>query len=327
MDISIIIAHREHNFQNCHCGEAVKIPSASAPMGLWMTIQSCESDLETTDLEYEFAVITNGADPVHADTKCVLHYEDKGNKITYHRNYKDPVAPPLARQEAVEHTTGKYLFFFDNHIMVKPGYFKRAIEMMEKYNMDMLHSTTRFYTHEIDAYHYCLSLKKNFWAEAAPAAQMQTPYRIAAGGHGGFIVRRDVFNEVGGYKWDGFKGYGGEEMYFDLKMALLDKTNWLDPKLVHYHYAGNRGYLRHYSDEFYINMMAVANIIGGQDWMETVGISFEKNYIKMKNHKRIFDLMLEAESASKEHRSWLESVRKRTLDEQLALFKEQGVAH
>jgi hypothetical protein len=134
-----------------------------------------------------------------------------------------------------------------------------------------------------------------------------------------------VWREVGGY-WKGFTGYGGEEMYFDLKMAMLDKTNWVDPLVVHYHYAGKRPYERHYSADYYKNMMMCANIIGGEDWLNTIYQSFRYKFPQPRAVK-MFDLLMQASDESRERKHWLDGRKLRTLDEQLALFKEQGIAH
>jgi hypothetical protein len=327
-DISVIIAHRDVVDTRClSCNDTVGIGASSSPMGLWYTLQSIQLDLEDAGYDYEVRLYINGATKIHSDTRAVLHYLEKTGRLAYKHTAIDPVAPPLARQAATKDANGKYLFFFDNHIIVKPGYFERAIESMKEYNMDMLHSTTRFYHGQPDTYHYGLHLEKNFWADAATVpSDPEKPYKVAAGGHGGFVVRKDVWEEVGGYGWDNFRGYGGEEMYFDLKMWMLGKNNWLDPQLVHYHYAGNRGYRRHNTDDFFINMMAVANIIGGESWMNTVQGSFIKHYSKMQTGRSIFELSIEAYERSKEHAEWLAKRRLRTLDEQLEYFKKHNVA-
>jgi hypothetical protein len=51
------------------------------------------------------------------------------------------MSPPSARNLGAIFGTGKYLFFFDNHCIPEKDYFSRAIEKMEQYNIDMLHST------------------------------------------------------------------------------------------------------------------------------------------------------------------------------------------
>ena len=74
---------------------------------------------------------------------------------------------------------------------------------------------------------------------------------------GSWFCRRSVFESVGGYgPEDLITGYAGDEHYFDLKLALLDKTNWVDPIMVNYHHTKNvgampKGYPKHFGDDYY----------------------------------------------------------------------------
>ena len=327
MDVSIIIAHRDVNSYGCECGLSVKNNASAQPLGLWATIHSIEMDLMESGLKYEFCIQTNGDTKLHVDTMTIIEHLRISGKLGFHGHSKENMSPPNARQAAADHAKGTYLFFFDNHIMVKPGYFKQAIQSMIDYKMDMLHSTTIFFLDEQPVYHYNMKLDRNFWAEGSHTSRNETiPYRIAAAGHGGFVIKASTFKEVGGY-WSGFVGYGGEEIYFDLKMAMLDKTNWIDPKLIHYHYAGNRGYPRHFTDEFYINMMAVANIIGGEKWLNIVYNSFHKRYSKLLTGKTMFDLMDEAQEKSQKHANDLITLRHRDLESQLKYFVDNNIPH
>lgn len=265
---------------------------------------------------------------------------DKAKLLGYVGWHEGPTSPPAARQEATFHAKGDLLFFFDNHVVVEPNYFKRALLQFEKYGseMDMLHSTTCFYPGESPQYHYRLQLAKNFWASAAMLpVDSHKPYRIAAGGHGGFVVRRSVWEEVGGYGDIPFVGYGGEEIYFDMKMAMLDKTNWIEPRMIHWHFPGDKGYQRHQSPDYYRNMMMCANIIGGPEWMMKVYQSFSKlvgepkhdpfldKYPTMKHRIDMYQFMQEAEERSREHAKAFWSVRKRNLEEQIEFFKANQI--
>lgn len=325
IDISIIIAHREVNSFDCKsCDTKISNTSAAQPLGLWTTIHSIDMDLQDTNFTYDYRIQTNGSDKLHPDSYTTIEYIRQCKKLGYHNHSIESISPPSARHLATIDSNAKYLFFFDNHIIVKPGYFKRAIESMQKYDMDMLHSTTGFFIGQPLVYHYTSALEKNFWGVGTHGVMKTEPYRIAVAGHGGFIVKTDVYRQVGGY-WNGFVGYGGEECYFDLKMALLNKTNWLDPQLIHYHYAGNRGYPRHYTDDFYVNILSCANIIGGQTWINKVYPSLANKYSKIDTGKTMFDLMDIAQAKSKDHSSWLDTQRSRTLDEQLNYFKDNAI--
>jgi len=310
LDFSIIIAHR------------------GSALGLWATVHSCEIDLSDPRCKYSYnyRIVTNGEKKLDPDSQNIINQLQKANKLGYVHHSEEPLAPPTARQMATEGADGKFLFFFDNHCMVTRDYFRRAIFDFEKYGMDMLHSTTRYFTGEPENFHYTLTLDKNFWTGqcATFPDHPYKPYPVAMGGHGGFAVKRDAWEEVGGY-WTGFEGYGGEESYFDLKMAMLDKTNYLDPYLSHWHYAGTRPYRRHFTDDYYCNMMMCANIIGGQQWMYRVYENFAKS-TKFPG-KSIFALLEDAQLKSAEHAAWFAAKRKRTLEEQLVWFRDNNISH
>jgi hypothetical protein len=318
-DFSIVIAHR------------------GDPMGLWLTIHSCEIELEGTKHDYEYCLCVNGEEDqkksgastrmTGPDLEGIIRHLDKSGKLGHVTIYQKSISPPSARQIAASHAKGNILAFLDNHCLVSKGYFDRALHVMQAKNMDMLHSTTKWFEGDSNVvYHYLLTLSNNFWAKGSliPECGSMQPYRIAAGGHGGFMVRSDVWKEVGGY-WTGFNGYGGEEIYFDLKMAMLDKTNWIDPRLIHWHYAGKRPYARHYSDDYYKNMLMCANIIGGEQWMCKVAHSFADKFPRSKQEP--FDLYMDAYYKSEDHAKQLASIRHRTLEEQLDLFRAEGIAY
>lgn len=309
-DVSIIIAHR---------GEG---------LGLWSTIHSCIIELNKQDISFDFHIVSNGQKS-DKDFERIIEFLDRAKLLGSHQHFDEPLTPPKARSIAAAKAIGRILCFFDNHILVDKDYFRRAVADFAHFDVDLLHSTTLFYTGEEIHYHYKLKLAYNFWAESSLFADHSLkPYRIAMAGHGGFFVKNSVWKEVGGYGPDGlFEGYGGEESYFDLKMALLDKTNWIDPKVRHYHYAGRRGYARHYTDDYYRNMLTCAYVIGGEHWMERVFESFTKTHIKQLTDRTWFDLMVEAYERGKDHAAELARKRKRTLDEQLQLFREQLIAY
>lgn len=298
-------------------------------MGLWATITSCESDLVNTNFKYNYVIVVNGEEHKDPDTQNVIDQLTLAGKLKQFVKVTECLSPPQARERGVSEADGKYLFFFDNHCLVAKDYFKRALLDFEKYDIDVLHSTTQYYAGMDKCFHYKLKLAYNFWAEAAPLPQVaHKPYRIAAGGHGGFAVKADVWREVGGYGPSNlFLGYGGEELYFDLKCWMLGKSVWLDPYLLHYHYAGKRGYRRHYTDEFYVNMLACANVIGGRKWMYKVFESFStpERFISYKGSKHIYDCLMEAEGRSNEHAAELAGKVQRTLDEQLVWFQQNDI--
>lgn len=307
MDFSIVIAHRGN------------------PMGLWMTIQSCEVQFNQLGFTREYIVVSNGNKETE-DTRMHIAGLKDAKLLGYYSHTDEAMSPPTARQIGSEHATGKYLAFFDNHCLLMPDYFARAHADFEHFGMDMLHSSHRYDVTTATHYHYRLKLANNFWgSESLIPDREYKPYPIAMAGHGGFLIKTDVYREVGGY-WTGFTGYGGEEPYFDLKMALLGKTNFIDPKVVHIHYVGLRGYPRHYTDDFCRNMMMAANIIGGEKWLHKVFQGLQQNTRIGKDPTPLYDLMIQAYDRSRDHAALIASKRIRTLDEQLELFSAQQIS-
>jgi hypothetical protein len=304
------------------------IPHRGNPLGLWATIHSCESDLERTKFNYNYVIVTNGEE-LPEETRSTLLHLQKAGRLLKHEHSDAPLSPPEAREVGVRIADGKLLFFFDNHCLVSPRYFERAVLDFEKPEIDVLHSTTRFYTGDVTCYHYCLRLDYNFWAAAAtmPLSWCK-PYQIAAGGHGGFVVRQEAWQDLGGYGPASLlRGYGGEELIFDLKAGLLGKKVFLDPRLIHYHYTGNRGYTRHYTDEYYVNMLVSAHVIGGEKWMYRVLDSFiNKGHLRIGAKQNMFDLVMAAYERSAEYAQHVAKSARCDLDELLKEYRRNQVA-
>ena len=307
----------------------IVIPHRGSAMGLWATVASCEDDLLRAGFNYKFVVVANGEEKLSLDTKTFLEQFGKSGRLQV-IEHPEPISPPRARQLGADQAEGKYIFFFDNHCVVSRDYFKRAMLDFEKYDMDMLHSTTSYFPGDgLKHYHYKFKLEHNFWAGAADRPKIaHKPYQIGAGGHGGFAVKTDTWKELGGYgPANLFIGYGGEEIYTDLKFWMHNKSVWIDPYLLHYHYAGDRGYKRHYTDEYFMNMMACANVIGGKKWLYKVFESFNTpdKFGRHKSEKTMFDLLMEAELRSDPHAKELEASRVRSLDEQLVWLRSHDI--
>ncbi len=312
---------------------SIIIPHRGNDLGLWATVTSCENELIKSGIEVEYIFITNGDKELNPDSKAVIEHVRLAGTLKHHEHFVEGLTPPDARQIGSTYADGEYLFFFDNHCIVTKDYFKRAIHDFETYDIDLLHSTTQYYVDDPKCYHYNLKLKYNFWgsANAKPRQEMK-PYQIAVGGHGGFAVKRTSWEEVGGYGPKGlFDGYGGEEVYTDLKFWLYGKKVWLDPLILHYHFAGSRGYKRHYYDGYYTNMMASANLIGGEKWLNLVFESFcdgskHTRFSTGPELTDMFDLYTIALDRTKEYRKEIVSKSNKTLDELITWFREQDIA-
>lgn len=312
---------------------SIIIPHRGNDLGLWATVTSCQNELLNSGIEAEYIFITNGDKELNQDSLTVIEQLKLHGNLRHHEHFVEGLNPPEARQIGSTYATGEFLFFFDNHCLVTKDYFKRALLDFNTYDIDLLHSTTQYYIGDMKCYHYNLKLNYNFWGRAASLPrQAMKPYQIAAGGHGGFAVRRSAWEEVGGYgPKELFDGYGGEEVYVDLKFWLYGKKVWLDPLILHYHFAGARGYKRHYYDDYYTNMLASANLIGGEKWLNTVFESFcdgskHTRFSTGSDLTDMFDLYAKALDRTEKYRKELFSKYSKTLDELLVWFRENDIA-
>lgn len=312
-NLDIIIAHR------------------GPELGLWATISSCEMALEKSGYDYKYYVVGNGLDAEGQEREALnltINNLKATGRLGAVLDFPEPISPPNARNAGVKLGSAPYLFFLDNHCLVEPKYFIHGMYAMDVKGCDSIHSVTKYWAGAPAGYHYRPTFEHNFWAYQVGEPADADIYQIALGGHGGFGIRRDVFEAMGGY-WDGFISYGGEEVYHDAKLAMLDYKNFLHPQMVHWHHAGTRPYIRDKGVQFKINMMACANIIGGTRWMERVANSFKiAQQTEPVDFEKgnIDDMLQKASTASYEHKKWFESVRKRTLNEQLILWQRNKVA-
>lgn len=308
------------------------IPSRGGPLGLWATIIQCNEELNNSTLvtDWKFVIVTNGEEKVNEGTLKTLEFLDNNNKLIHYHS-KESLSPPEARQKGVELSDAEILFFFDNHCLPQRHYFDRAILFFqESESHNVLHSVTKFFTHDFPCYHYTIKnhLTYNFWGNSQTQPVHYKPYKMAMGGHGGFAVRKSLWEKVGGYGPSHLlKGYGGEEPIFDLRVWLYGYEVHIDPKMVHYHYAGDRGYSRHYTKEYYVNMLSAAFVVGGEKWLYKILNSLITNKHIMSSAVPPPSVLAEEAFIRCKDFYKKESLNyKMTLDELLEWFNYNGVA-
>lgn len=298
---------------------SIIIPHRGDPIGLWATVCACETQLANSDYSYEYCLLSNGDEQESDQLKYLVDYLEKRNKLGFYKFLVEAKSPPNARALCVDNSRGEYLAFFDNHCIPDVGYFDIAEKCLVDDECDILHSTTIFYPGQDPHVQYRLKLKYNFWGEASALPYMpHKKYKIAAAGHGGFFVKRNVWYDLGGYgPANLLEGYGGEELIFDLKAWRLGKKVWLHPKLKHYHYAGKRGYSRHFTQDYYRNLLVSALVIGGEKWFNDLYLEFSKpTHLKTFNHiGNMFDIYMDAYNRGIEYSKLLDSKSKYNLDE------------
>lgn len=307
---------------------SIIIPHRGLSIGLWATIHSCYEALSDADLTYEFIVMSNGDEKPAVDVVNTAGYLEQ-HKLGKFIHTPEVLAPHTARQRGAAESTGDILVFFDNHCLVDDTYFKRIALEFESPEVSILHSGHRFYLGEPICYHYQLKLAYNFWGTSSGIPQH--PYKrypIACGGHGGFCVRRTVWDDIGGYGPENLlEGYGGEELLLNLKAWRYGYKTFLHPRLVHYHFAGVRGYTRHYSDDYYRNMMVTAFVTGGEKWLYKLFHSFnEGNHVRINPEVDMYDLLQAAYERGRDYAAEVEKRSEKSLDELLHWFRLNQVA-
>ena len=323
--------------------------------GLELTIRSCESALRNTGIDYRYYIVNNGDALAERDclNRC-LDYVRQTGRVGKIFDVPEPLSPPAARTLGVSAGTGEVLFFFDDHVDAHPDFFHQMLHTMNTTGCAAVHG--KMYGLGGDpsrsCYHYRLTLEENFWGHNIDECGGDgiNPYRIAHGNHGAFCLRRSVWDEVGGY-WDGFVGWGGEEPQLNFALALLDHHAYLNPLATHWHHFtkdGQRTYTR-FKDDCLFNFLCAANIIGGEQWARKIidnklamhpkldiGLSCLKDHPEIREkylgnmHKlsHLYDDVLDrAKAKSAPAAEWMRTHRKRTLDEQLQLWKRENVAH
>lgn len=213
---------------------SVIISQHDDPTPFWFTTVAISLQLEELGIPYEYRIVSHGC----PDQNYLYPYIQHLNAPVSWQHFTEPLGTQTARQRASVDAKGDILYFSEDHVAITPDFFKRALWNFDN-GVDALHASMKMSQADPRHYEYKLDkLEDNFWGTGESKVPAKpTPYRIALGNHGSFFCKRSVFEEVGGYGPEElFTGYAGEESFFDFKLALLDKTNWIDPQMTHYHY-------------------------------------------------------------------------------------------
>lgn len=310
----------------------IAIASRNNPQGLWMSCETCEIDAKQAGIDFGFAICTNGDGKLDPDTRQVIAMLKQANRLDWHEHFEEALTPQMARQKAIDNSDSEVILCVDNHVIICPNFFKRALLDFEKYNCDVLHSATRYYQDDFLCLGYKLALKKDFWGTSE--ALIDNPYKpflVSAAGHGGVFFNRKSFSDLNGYYLSSsFKGYSGEELTCDLGAWLQGKKVWLDAQIEHRHWAASsRGYQRHKSEDFYTNLFSCAYILSDKT-AEDYTFKMMEHFSKQSRPiitKTFYDLMMIAKERSQPYADWLRGRRNKTIEELLEYFRTEGIAH
>jgi len=225
---------------------SICIPSRGPIVGLWATMVACEAQLH--DIPHEYCLAITGrelGEPEH------LLQKNGAGAVHIYSN-PQPLPPPVARNEAAKMASGEWLVFFDDHCIPDTGFFEHLFGKLICWLVDgevegstwCIHGTytTHAATHRY--YHAILDTANPMKADYSRIAHSTNPYRCASAPTGFFAILREDYLRIGG-QGDFWRGFGGEEVYFDLKCWLNGIEVWMDPQLRFYHFScrsETRGY-------------------------------------------------------------------------------------
>ena len=234
------------------------------------------------------------------------------------RVIRDPIAGNhSARNKGAEIARGKYLYFSDAHMSLRPGFFKSMLQTVKE-SGGLVHGTLQFmgaYPPTVSGSGFTYTIKlgeeiKGTWANYKLADSW---FYVPAQGHWGVMVDRGQFQAFGGYP-SIHRCYGGGEFYLYMKWWLFGSNVVVDPNAIGYHLASGRGYAYNH-DDYVHNIFNIGTALGMDDWVERTYI----NYLK-KSRKEVLDrMMTEAHKETLTDRAFIEARRKMTFNQLLEL--------
>ena len=350
------------------------VPTCGASFyDLIMTFSSCQRELENArydGIDHRYFLFSNGnkTDESKSIVRGVVDYLKSTGHLGRHFDFEHNLNPANARNAAASMGSGEYIFFFDDHCNVFPGYFRESLRTFGTTDAASVRGITwangigerkkpdgsseLYWTGKTESFglYRQLDFDNLLWGDIVKGdsfidnivtgAVFDAPYRIANAPHGAFAVRRDVWQGVGGY-WKGLLSFTGEDSYLDMKLGAMGYSIYLNPKVQHWHRIGiPKPYddTRRFGSDTVETMLAVANVIGERKWAERLTESVEREISAksdLPSSQRIHGLspghtrkvlLPFALERSEEHREWLQSKRKWSLEDMLDNFRRNGVA-
>lgn len=172
------------------------------------------------------------------------------------------------RSVGADNARGQWLMMLDSHVLMEPGSYTTILNRIKKDcypPRSLVHCGVSFGAPAVWG-SYRLTLETNFWGTwhylVRPEAKQ--PYPIAATGNWAFITRLEDWRFCGGFN-EAFRGYGGDEIYLQLKFWRAGGQVLLDPLLKGSHWSGPRSYSIA-STELIVNTAIAGRVVVGADF-------------------------------------------------------------
>lgn len=241
---------------------SVIIPVRNEHPRLAFTVDSILQEFKRCNLDAEILLVFNG----NTDNGYDWVSKRFGKKSKYKLIVNDREGQCQARQRGVEESKSDTLIFFDAHILVEPFSIKTILESFQNTN-EKLGAGFFPIRYILDVNHIAYGYKLNntcFWGVWTHKKYHDVPYHMPQSGAAGFVLKKDVFINCGGYnKHLGI--YGGGEPYLFYKLEMMGYTNFIVPDTCVAHLADHRGYSWN-NDILWGNFLLAAYTLGGQDF-------------------------------------------------------------
>jgi len=306
---------------------SIIIPCRGLASELWFTLQSLAFD----DLDdVEILVVDNEG---NRDVQRVCLEFGAPVRYVLAIDVKSPYYP---RNVGARIAKGEWLLFLDAHVLLNPG----AIDTIKSRicpgavldgacypPMSMVHFPVGFRNQKTWYGHYKLTLEKDFWGTWGPTVILGSGpvQKIGATGIWAFLTRKADWEAVGGFN-PNFTGYGGGEVYLQLKYWRMGGQVLLDPAIWGVHWSAPRTYAANWRDRIRNVGIGGTAVVGPSFWKR-----FEDGLVAHYASKGVKDeearhWLREGTNLGLEEADWLAERAKFSYDEVLELWKRENVA-
>lgn len=276
-------------------GVSIIISARNEEKTLPLTIGNLMLDCWQAGIDFEFIIADNGSSDntssfwkfawndayaKNSTTQVMreLRYSPRGmvaeGKVRF---VYDPIFSNVgARHKAVEYAKFPNILFADAHILVKPNSIKYVLETLDTYG-GIVHAPVAWLGASMDHPHpgmqYTYKVGEKIWGTWNYATvENDKPFFIPVSGHCFIAVKKQQYNDFGGYDVNQ-RVYGGGENYLDTLYWLLGSNVMVDPRALVFHLSAGRGYSYDVNSLIH-NMILTAYTLGGYKWAERIYVTY-----------------------------------------------------
>ena len=232
--------------------------------------------------------------------------------------YEDKLSHWQAKNLAVSHSSGRFLWFCDAHCIVG----RDALYNMFRYYSDhheelngTLHLPLTYKILESRRLIYKLVNNIESSGEVAysftPLRRDDGPFRVPCMSTCGMMMTRGLYDDLGG--WPKELGiYGGGEHFINFTLAVLGRAVNIFPGPPLFHHGEKRGY--HWNGDDYTRNRTIATYMFGGEALARKFMAHRKG-----DRRTLDNILTDVFSRCKDHRVHIKSRQKMSIEEWLAL--------